>query len=96
MGEAIVWAAALGPELAARAALVARPLTPPWWRELRHLPDYRVIQRDIKVRRRRGHCGYASFPRPEKGKGEKRAAGVPAASVATAVDLGGQEGGVLQ
>jgi len=28
-GEAIVWAAVLGPECAARAALVARPLTPP-------------------------------------------------------------------
>jgi hypothetical protein len=28
-GEAIVWAAALGPACAARAALVARPLTPP-------------------------------------------------------------------
>jgi|AntAceMinimDraft_5_1070358.scaffolds.fasta_scaffold173552_1 hypothetical protein len=29
----------------------------------------------------------------KKGKGEKRAAGVAAASVATAVDLGGEEGG---
>ena len=28
-GEAIVWAAALGPACAARADLVARPLTPP-------------------------------------------------------------------
>jgi hypothetical protein len=32
-------------------------------------------------------------PRPENGKGKKRAAGVPAASVATAVDLGIEEGG---
>ena len=28
-GEAIVWAAALGPACAARAALVAKPVTPP-------------------------------------------------------------------
>jgi hypothetical protein len=28
-GEAIVWAAALGPACAVRAALVAKPLTPP-------------------------------------------------------------------
>jgi hypothetical protein len=34
-----------------------------------------------------------NWPRLEKGKGKKRAAGVPAASVATAVDLGGEEGG---
>ena len=33
------------------------------------------------------------WPRPDKGKGKKRAAGVPAASVATAVGLGGEEGG---
>jgi hypothetical protein len=36
-----------------------------------------------------------NWPRLEKGKGEKRAAGVPAASVATAVDLGGEEGGLF-
>ena len=33
------------------------------------------------------------MPRLEKGKGKKRAAGVPAGLVATAVDLGGYEGG---
>ena len=37
--------------------------------------------------------GCANWPRLEKGNGKKRAAGVPAASVATAVDLGGKEGG---
>jgi hypothetical protein len=34
-----------------------------------------------------------NWPRFEKGKGKKRAAGVPAASVATAVGLWGEEGG---
>jgi hypothetical protein len=37
--------------------------------------------------------GCTSWSRLEKGKGKKRAAGVPMASVATAVDLGGEEGG---
>jgi hypothetical protein len=37
--------------------------------------------------------GCTNWPRLEKGKGKKRAAGVPAASVATAVDLGDEEGG---
>ena len=37
--------------------------------------------------------GCTNWPRLEKGKHKKRAAGVPAASVATAVDLGGKEGG---
>ena len=37
--------------------------------------------------------GCSNWPRFEKGKGKKRAVGVPAASVATAVDLGGKEGG---
>jgi hypothetical protein len=36
--------------------------------------------------------GCANWPRLEKGKGKKRAAGVPAAPVATAVDLGDEEG----
>jgi hypothetical protein len=36
--------------------------------------------------------GCINWPRIEKGKGKKRAAGVPAASVATAVDFGGEEG----
>jgi hypothetical protein len=37
--------------------------------------------------------GCTNWPRLEKGKGKKRAAGVTAASVATAVDLEGKEGG---
>jgi hypothetical protein len=37
--------------------------------------------------------GSTNWPRLEKAKGKKRAAGVPAASVATAVGLGGEEGG---
>jgi hypothetical protein len=37
--------------------------------------------------------GCTNWPRLEKGKGKKRAAGVPAASVATAVELGGEDGG---
>ena len=37
--------------------------------------------------------GSTNWPRLEKAKGKKRAAGVPAASVATAVDLGDEEGG---
>jgi hypothetical protein len=37
--------------------------------------------------------GCANWPRLEKGKGKKRAAGVPTASVATAVELGDEEGG---
>jgi hypothetical protein len=36
--------------------------------------------------------GCTNWPRLEKGKGKKRAAGVPAASLATAVDLGVGEG----
>jgi hypothetical protein len=36
--------------------------------------------------------GCNNWPRLEKSKGKKRAAGVPAASVATAVDLGGEKG----
>jgi hypothetical protein len=37
--------------------------------------------------------GFTNWPELEKGKGKKRAAGMPAASVATALDLGGEEGG---
>jgi hypothetical protein len=39
--------------------------------------------------------GCTNWPRLEKGKAKKRAACVPAASVATAVGLGGEEGGAL-
>jgi hypothetical protein len=38
--------------------------------------------------------GCTNWQRLEKGEGKKRAAGVPAASVATAVDLEGKQGGV--
>ena len=37
--------------------------------------------------------GCTNWSRLEKSKGKKRAAGVPSASVATAVDLRGEEGG---
>ena len=37
--------------------------------------------------------GCTNWPRLEIGKGKKRAAGAPAASAATAVELGGEEGG---
>ena len=37
--------------------------------------------------------GCTNWPRLEKGKCKKRAAGAPAASLATALDLGGEEGG---
>jgi hypothetical protein len=37
--------------------------------------------------------GCTNWPKLEKGRGKKRAAGVPAASVATAVDLRDEEGG---
>jgi hypothetical protein len=37
--------------------------------------------------------GFTNWPRLEKGKGKKRAAGVSAASAATAVDLEDEEGG---
>ena len=55
----------------------------------------------MQVRRRHGHqildapkfSGCTYWPRLDKGQGKKRAAGVPAASVATAVDLGDEEGG---
>jgi hypothetical protein len=37
--------------------------------------------------------GCTNWPRLEKGKGKKFAAGEPTSSVATAVDVGGEEGG---
>jgi len=89
-GEAMVWAAALGPEFDDRAALLARPLAP-----------LASPQGNIQVQRRHGHqvldeplfSGCTNWPRLEKSKGKKRTAGEPIASVATAVDLGGEEGG---
>ena len=43
-GEAIFWAAALGPESAARAALVARPLTYPWRHAHMRSTIYRTVE----------------------------------------------------
>jgi hypothetical protein len=40
--------------------------------------------------------GCINCHRLKTGKGKKRAVGVPAASVATAVDLGGEEGGATR
>jgi hypothetical protein len=54
-GESNVLDVALGPACAARAALVAKALTPPPWRRAqRHLLDWRVFQGNIQVRRRYG------------------------------------------
>jgi hypothetical protein len=100
-GEAIVWAAALGPACAARAALVAKPLTPPGG--VRSV-ICRIVDSskatfefdDVTATKFLMHpmfSGCTNWPRLEKGNGKKRAAGVPAASVATAVGLGGEEGG---
>jgi hypothetical protein len=66
-------------------------LTSPWRRTQRHLSDCRALQGHIRVRRRHGYKiideplarGFSNWPRLEKGMGKKRAAGVPAASVAT-------------
>jgi hypothetical protein len=53
-GEAIVWAAALGPASAARAALVAKTFTP--LAACAASPaGFRVFQGYIQVRRRHGH-----------------------------------------
>jgi hypothetical protein len=49
-GEAVVWTAALGHISAARAALVARSLTPPWRHALRFLSNWRFFQGHIRVR----------------------------------------------
>jgi len=100
-GEAIVWAAALGPACAARAALVTRPLTPSGGVRsaiCRIAESSKAILKfdDVAAIKFLTHpisSGCTNRPRLEKGKGKKRAAGVPTASVATAVDLGGEEGG---
>ena len=100
-GEAIFWAAALGLAWAARAAMVARPLNPPGG--LRGV-TCRIVESskapfefgDVTATKFLMHLlfsGCTNWPRLEKGKGKKRAAGVPAASVATAVDLGDKESG---
>jgi hypothetical protein len=93
--EAIVWAAALGPECAARAALVARPLTPPSGVRsviIRIVAASKVKFQfdDVSATKFLMHplfSGCTNWPKLENGKGKKRAANVPAASVATAVDL---------
>jgi hypothetical protein len=65
-------------------------------RAQRHLSDCRVFQATFKFDDATAtkflmhplFSGCNNKPRLEKGKGKKRAAGVPADSVATAVDLG--------
>ena len=100
-GEATVWAAALGPACAARAALVTRPLTPSGGVRsamCRIAESSRAILEfdDATATKFLMHPMFSvctNWPRLEKGKGKKRETGVPAASVATAMDYGGEEGG---
>ena len=110
-GEAIAWAAALGLACAALGALVTRPLTPSGARPLTPSGGVcsvicRIVEsskatlkfEDVTATKFLMHPMFSSctnWPRFEKGKGKKRAAGVPAASVATAVVLGYEKGGVL-
>jgi hypothetical protein len=94
-GETIVWAAALGPACEARAALVTRLLAP--YGVVRS-DIFRTVKsskakfksEDATVTKFLMHpflSGCTNWSRLEKGRGKKRAAGVPSASVATAVDL---------
>ena len=70
-----------------------------WRRAQRHLSDCQVFQGpfkfdDVTITEFLMHpmfSGCTNWPRLEKGKGKKRAAGVPAASVATAVGPGGEK-----
>jgi hypothetical protein len=85
--EAILWAAALGPACPARAALVARPLNPTGGVRsaicrIVESPKATFKFDDATATKLVMHplfSGCANWPRPEKGKGKKRAAGVPAA-----------------
>jgi len=80
--------------------MVPRPL-PPWRRAQRHCriaesPKAAFKFDDAtatKFLMQSFFSGCTNWHRLETGKGKKRAAGVRAASVATAVDLGGEEGG---
>jgi hypothetical protein len=81
-----VWAAALGPEFAARAALVVRPLSCKATFEFGDATATKLLMLPL-------FSGCTNWLMLEKGKGKKHAAGVLVASVATAVDLGGEEGG---
>jgi|AntAceMinimDraft_5_1070358.scaffolds.fasta_scaffold105706_1 hypothetical protein len=101
-GEAIVLAVALGPACAARAAMVARPLTPLPFPGGERSAICRIAESskvkfkfyDATATKFLMHplfSGCINWPRLEKGKGKKRAAGVPAASVATAVGPGGEK-----
>ena len=86
-----MWAAALGPACAARAALVTRPLTPSGGLRsaiCRIAESSKAILKfdDVAAIKFLTHpisSGFTNRPGLEKGKGKKRAAGVPAASVAT-------------
>ena len=100
-GEAIVWAAALGPACAIRAALVTRPLTPSGgvrsvFCRIAEFSKAIFNFDDVAATKFLMHplfSGCNNWPRLGKGKGKKRAAGVPTVSAATAVGLGGEEGG---
>jgi hypothetical protein len=59
----------------------------------RYLPDCRVFQGNIRVGLRHGHKVLNPPLVLKKGKGKRRAAGLPAGSVTTAVGLWGEEGG---
>jgi hypothetical protein len=106
-GEAIVWAAALGPACAARAALVAKPVTPPWRRAQRHLSDCRVFSshgRGPRGQRGRRASGQAPQSSPLEVAEDLRAAD-PMSAFANATPLRrmsrfvepiGVRGGILQ
>jgi hypothetical protein len=89
-GEAIAWAAALGPAPAARAALVAKTLTPPGGVKsaiCRIAESSKATFKfdDATATKFLIHplfSGCTNWPSLEKGKGKKREAGVPVASVA--------------
>jgi hypothetical protein len=98
-----VWAASLGPACAARAALVARHSTPLGGERSAIYRNAGSSKATLKfdgatatkfLMHHPLFSGCTNWPRLEKVKGKKRAAGGPAASVATAVDLGTEEGGV--
>jgi hypothetical protein len=96
-GEAIVWAAALGPSCAARAALVARPLTPPGGlrcaiRRIVESSKARTDFDDAMAAKFLSHplfSGCTNWPKFERVKRKKR---VASGSVNSAVDLENEDG----
>ena len=91
-----MWAAALGPKCTARAALVARPLAPSGGVRSAicriNQPSKATFEfydaTATKFLMYPLFSGCTNLPKLEKGKDKKLAAGVPAASVATALDSG--------